>query len=404
MIKLRLEESRYPSPAFYLTVFALWAAALGWFHERMWGLTALATTWTSAAAIAFFIAFTYVAWLYAFYNGAVIIHALIYRRWHRRRYEVDAPIPSPSPAVAILYTTCNDFDERSVISCLAQTYENFRVYILDDSTDDDIKLQIDLFALRYPRRLVVVRRGNRRGFKAGNINHGLSHAAVTEPLFALVDADEILPRNFLTRMVPRLLSRDDIGFVQANHIGHPQDRSLLARALGVGIDIHWRWYQPLRNRFGFVMLLGHGALLRRAAWRQAGGFPHLVSEDLAFALRIRERGWRGLFAEDIVCYENFPPDVRAFRVRHMKWTRGTCEFLWHKAFDLLRSRRISWVEKLDVLFPTLGLPLSLFFFLFVIDVNVVLPSLFGREAPLTVELGDAEVVLPMLALDARSAP
>ena len=29
--------------------------------------------------------------------------------------------------------------------------------------------------------------------------------------------------------------------------------------LGAGIDIHWEWYQPLRNDFGFVMFLGHGA-------------------------------------------------------------------------------------------------------------------------------------------------
>jgi len=392
-----------PASSFYLTVFALWLASVAWFHGRLWGLMELATTWPTTAALLFFIVFTYVAWLYAFYNVTVIGYALIYRYRHRTNYEVNGALPLPAPAVALLYTTCNDFDEKSVESCLRQDYANFKVYILDDSDDADLKLAIDLFALRHAERIVVVRRPDREGFKAGNINHALTHTATTEPLFALVDADEILPRDFLSRMIPRLLAHDDVGFVQANHVGNPRDRSPLARALGVGIDIHWRWYHPLRNRYGFVMLLGHGALLRRHAWDQVGGFPHLVSEDLAYALRIRASGWRGLFAEDVVCYENFPPDMRAFRVRHMKWTRGTCEFLYHLAFDLLRSRRIAWVEKMDVLFPTLGLPLSLLFFVFVVDVNVVLPVLFGHAQPLTIALGAREYVMPVIALDARFA-
>jgi len=396
-----LDNVHRPSPSFYLTVFGLWLASIAWFHARLWSLLDLATTWHATAALLFFIAFTYVAWLYAFYNVAVIGFALIYRRRHRSRYEINGALPLPPPSVALLYTTCNDFDEKSVLSCLAQDYANFKVYILDDSSDAELRLQIDVFALRYSERVVVVRRPDRRGFKAGNINHGLTHAATTEPLFALVDADEILPCDFLSRLVPRLLAHDDVGFVQANHVGNPSDRSPLARALGVGVDIHWRWYHPLRNRFGFVMLLGHGALLRRQAWENVGGFPHLVSEDLAYALRIRAHGWRGLFAEDVVCCENFPPDMRAFRVRHMKWTRGTCEFLYRMAGELLRSRRISWVEKMDVLFPTLGLPLSLFFFAFVVDVNVVFPALFGHAQPLTLALGASEHVVPMIALDAR---
>lgn len=211
-----------------------------------------------------------------------------------------------------------------------------------------------------------MRRADRRGYKAGNINHGLATAATREPFFALVDADELLPPDFLSRLVPRMLADERCGFVQAIHRGNPGDASPLARALGVGIDVHWRWYHPLRNHFGFVMLLGHG-----------------------------------VFADDVVCFENFPPDMRAFRVRHMKWTRGTCEFLYRKMRYLLGSPHVPWVEKIDILFPTLGLPLSLFFFVFVLDVNVALPALFGREHLLTLALGTRELVFPVMTLDGR---
>ena len=50
------------------------------------------------------------------------------------------------------------------------------------------------------------------------------------------------------------------------------------------------------------MFLGHGAVLRRRCWGVVGGFPEIVSEDLAYAIRIREHGWRGYFVKDVVCY------------------------------------------------------------------------------------------------------
>lgn len=66
---------------------------------------------------------------------------------------------------------------------------------------------------------------------------------------------------------------------------------------------------------------------------------------------------------------------------------------------MLRSKEISLVEKCDILFPTLNLPLSLFYFLFVVDANIVLASLFGRSQPLTVELGSTALQLPAWRLD-----
>ncbi|MCC7053837.1 MAG: glycosyltransferase [Gemmatimonadaceae bacterium] len=391
-------------PTLYLTIFAAWFASLAWFHPRLLALLPLAESRLATGALLFFIVFTEIAWLYGFYNVFVVLFAM----WYRRRQRVsppapDAPIEGELPRVAMLYLTCNDFVEASAASCLAQDYAAYRVYILDDSSDADCRAQVDAFAARDPERIQVVRRSDRRGFKAGNLNHGLASAAVMEPLFAIVDADEILPADFLTRMVPRLLGDPSCGYVQANHRCNHRDAGTIAGAVGVGIDIHWRWYHPLRNRWGFVMLLGHGALIRRQVWEEIGGFPEIVSEDLGFSVRARERGWGGVFADDIVCLEDFPETMRAFRVRHIKWTRGTCEFFAREMWPVLRAKRMPWVEKLDVLFPALSLPLALFYFLFVIDANLLFTMLFSHPRPLTAVLAGHELVLPMRALDARFA-
>src|SRR5690348_8368100 len=391
------ETSWRPKPYLYLTVLTLWGVAVAWFHPQLATLPALGKTLWAKGALWFFVLFIDIAWGYAAYNVGVIVFGAYYAR-RSRRAPREAVTVSERPAVALLYTTCNDFIERSVRSCVEQDYPEYRVYILDDGTDPECRARIDRFAAAHPGRVRVIRRSDRRAYKAGNLNHALATIA-REPLFALVDADEILPRHFLRSLVPRLLSQPDCGFVQATHRCNPHTTSSLARDVGPGVDSHWRWYHPLRNDYGFVMLLGHGALVRRQAWLDAGGFPELVSEDLAFALRAREAGWRGRFAEDVVCYEEFPEDVRALRVRHMKWTRGTCEFLVRETGRLLRSRRVTWVEKLDILLPTLNLPLSFLFFLFVLDANIVLTSLYGNIATMTWVIGGRPWLVPVLRLN-----
>jgi cellulose synthase/poly-beta-1,6-N-acetylglucosamine synthase-like glycosyltransferase len=391
------ETSWRPKPYLYLTVLTLWGVAVAWFHPQLATLPALGKTLWAKGALWFFVLFIDIAWGYAAYNVGVIVFGAYYARRSRRVPRAVATV-SERPAVALLYTTCNDFVECSVRSCIEQDYPDYRVYILDDGTDPECRARIDRFAAAHPGRILVIRRPDRKAYKAGNLNHALATIA-REPLFALVDADEILPPHFLQALVPRLLSQPDCGFIQATHRCNPHTTSSLARDVGPGVDSHWRWYHPLRNDYGFVMLLGHGALVRRQTWLDAGGFPELVSEDLAFALRAREAGWRGRFAEDVVCYEEFPEDVRAFRVRHMKWTRGTCEFLVRETGRLLRSRRVTWVEKLDILLPTLNLPLSFLFFLFVLDANIVLTSLYGDIATMTWVIGGHPWLVPVLRLD-----
>ena len=362
----------------------------------MWSLTELADGPWAFASIAYFVVFAELAWLYGLYNVGVVTVAFLHKHGARQDSpQVTSPAAAAQPAVAVLYTTCNDFVERSALSCVALSYSDYHVYILDDSADPGVRERVDAFAAGHLDRVTIVRRTDRRGFKAGNLNHALS-GVVKEPYFAVVDADEVLPVNFISGLLPRLLADDNCGFVQANHRSRPGADSALARDMGVGIDIHWKWYQPLRNAYGFVMFLGHGALLRRSCWEKVGGFPEIVSEDLAYAIAIRDKGYFGVFAEDVVCFEEFPETVRAFRIRHVKWTRGTCEFLHHWMGRLVAAKNITTAEKLDVLFPTLNLPLTFFFFLFMINAQFLFPIILGQFETVTFVLMGQEFAAPVL--------
>jgi cellulose synthase/poly-beta-1,6-N-acetylglucosamine synthase-like glycosyltransferase len=109
-----------------------------------------------------------------------------------------------------------------------------------------------------------------------------------------------------------------------------------------------------------MSLLGHGAMVSRACYVAAGGFPHLVAEDLCFSIEARIRGYYVAFAEDIVCEEEYPVDYLAFKKRHSKWTQGNMEFIRTYTGRIFASS-LSWLEKLDIVLFTYNLPLTAFF-------------------------------------------
>jgi len=379
------------SPLMFVLIFTAWFMALAWFGPRLVESLQAAQGPVSRFALLYFIIFIPIAWLYGIYNLSVVFFALAYRLQKPKDYAVSVT----SDAVAVLYTTCNDFVEKSALSCASLDYPDYTVYILDDSNDSEMMNHIDEFARKHDH-VRVIRRSDRQGFKAGNLNHALQNV-VSEPLFVIADSDEILPSDFLSKLVPRINADPNCGFIQANH-RCIQHGTKLQRDLYRGVGIHGKCYQPLRNRYGLVMFLGHGALLRRSCWQEVGGFPEVVSEDLAYAIAIREQGYYGTFASDITCLEEFPESVRAFRVRHVKWTRGTCEFLHRYGIDLFRSSRISWSEKFDILFPTANLPITLFFFGYMLMAAIVLPIAIGERSVLTFELWSGTIQIPVMLM------
>jgi len=253
------------------------------------------------------------------------------------------------PSIAILCPTCDDFDEECCLSCVEQDYDDFQVYILDDSRSVDYRRRTARFAEAHSDCHRVAR-SDRRGFKAGNINHALREH-VTAEWFLLVDADQRLPRDFTRKLVERALlsATEDTVFIQAaHHAFQHEDNSAFQRALGPEVSIFYERDLGPSARFGFVSLLGHGALIRKADCLALGGFPEVVSEDFAFALRVGRDGKRGVYAEDVASAESYPYDFGAFMTRLKKFASGSAELLKHEVPEFLkRKSKATRVEKWD---------------------------------------------------------
>jgi cellulose synthase/poly-beta-1,6-N-acetylglucosamine synthase-like glycosyltransferase len=255
---------------------------------------------------------------------------------------------SPNDAVAILYMTCDDFDPIACQSCLNQQYARSRLLICDDSKDQAIQRTIDLWVQECGNMATIVRREDHAGFKAGNLNYAIENH-VDEEFIVICDADEVLPPDFVSQLLGRL-SGSDFAFAQASHRARTTGRqSRFAQALSPSVDIMYRYCLPTRNAFGFVSCFGTGVMIRKSIWMRIGGFPEIVSEDLAFSTRALAAGFRGVYVEGVCAEEAHPQNYKAFVTKYCKVVGGTVEFFQREFHLVWRSRAACVVEKLDIL-------------------------------------------------------
>jgi cellulose synthase/poly-beta-1,6-N-acetylglucosamine synthase-like glycosyltransferase len=361
------------SPRVYLIIVGLWSAlavllamtVIGQIDAARpdgWPLVALVVT--SAVFIAYF-------WL----NGTKdVVYTLYYHLVSARRPALvpRRPTGAAVPRVVLVYCTCNDFSADSLARCLRQRDADARFVILDDSTKPRYLAEVDAFAAEHG--IQVVRREDRAGFKAGNLNNFLRTADFD--YFVILDSDEVIPPGYIDRSLDYFAAFSDAGIVQANHVA-TRNRNGFMRMFSIGVDSHWIAYQTVKDRHGFLSLLGHGAMVSRACYQAAGGFPHVVAEDLCFSIAARDAGYYTVFAPDVVCEEEYPVDYLAFKKRHSKWTQGNMEFIKRYTAVIARSR-MSWFEKLDIVLFTYNLPLTAVFSIYVAIHVIVLPLLGHR--------------------------
>lgn len=308
--------------------------------------------------------FIYVVWYYLFR-----------RRMEHRYYEIiGTDVSQANDKVLLVYCTCNDFDPNSLEKSIQQNYHNFDVVILDDSSKDEYKAAVDAFAQKH--QIKVVRRENRVGFKAGNINHYLmSDEArnMTYDYFVILDSDEILPKNFITECLKYFYAKKNVGVVQANHIS-TRNRNFFMKLFHIGVNSHWPTYQTMKHFYGFSTMLGHGAMLKSDCYYQVGGFPNLVAEDLCLSIEARRYGYYVAFAPNIICEEEYPIDYVAFKKRHSKWSQGNLEFIKKYTGKIAKSK-MKWYEKMDIVMFTYNLPLTAILALCIVLNLMIIPWL-----------------------------
>ena len=188
----------------------------------------------------------------------------------------------------------------------------------------------------------VLRRGERAGFKAGNLAFGLNHSDA--PFVAIFDADFVPPPDFLRRTVPALVADPGLAFVQARWGHANRSRNWLTRAQGMLLDGHFAVEQEARYRAGLpISFNGTAGVWNRRAIDQGGGWTgDTLTEDLDLSIRCALKGWRGAMMSDLEVPGELPETAAAWRAQQARWTKGHAQVARKLLPRILTSRMPLW--------------------------------------------------------------
>ena len=278
---------------------------------------------------------------------------LINKKRILKRYEDIYNIEvNETPKFVLLYCTRNDFNEEALLKCMGQDYPNFEAVILDDSSKEEYFKRIDNFSKEH--NVKVVRRENKVGFKAGNLNNYLQNNDDYD-YFVVLDSDEIIPSDYCSKILKYFYYNKQIGAVQASHIA-TQGVNVFQDLMGLSVKSNGQTCQIMKNFYGSNSLIGHGMTISKECYKKTGGFPHVVAEDISFAIEIKNSGYKIAYAPNIVCQEEFPVNYICLKKRQCKWTQGNIEFM-KKYNKSVNKSNMTWFEKLDTKLSHYNLPI-----------------------------------------------
>lgn len=225
-----------------------------------------------------------------------------------------------------VYNEEPDVVESCVRACTAVSYPDVCIFLLDDSTDSRKRASMQDICRRHHLR--YIHRDHRRGFKAGAINHALSHLDGDRPYLLVIDADQRVKPAIFTDLIPILEADPAVSFVQTPQFfrSEPHDP----------ISVTFSYQQHIYNKHvcrglcvnRTAMLTGSNCIFRVSHLAAIGGMDEAcIAEDIATSFTFHLRGCRGIFLDAVYAEGIAPPNLAAYFTQQFRWAYGNTQLL-----------------------------------------------------------------------------
>lgn len=364
--------------------------------------------------LSYLIGFIYliiILWL-ALYGINNLVNAILYLRIRKTiKQKQDVSPPNIWPPVTIQLPIFNEkyTVERLLSAVTRMDYPagRLQIQVLDDSTDDTVEL-IHRLVDEYKAQGINIEwlhRTNRKGYKAGALDAGLSGA--TGELIAIFDADFVPKPDWLKKTVP-LFQNSALGCLQTRW-GHTNRKyNSLTRAEAMAIDGHFIVEQAARSSNDFFLNFnGTAGLWRRACITDAGGWEwDTLTEDLDLSYRAQMRGWKIGYVPDVIVPAELPSQVEAFKKQQFRWAKGSFQVVRKILPKVFASKDIPWTVRLMAFLHLTGYmvhPLLVCLLLLTLPVGLFIPFAF-KIFPFSVLAGFGPPFLYLVAAAPQTPP
>lgn len=254
----------------------------------------------------------------------------------------------------------------NILSLLELNYPEFEIIVVNDgSKDDTLHKLVDYFSLRkidveintqvqsaeikgvygsfaIPN-LVIVDKVN--GGKADALNAGINLSRY--PLFCGIDADCILEKSALIRIVKPFLKNEDTiavgGIVRIANGCTINNGKLIEAKLPkekfVIFQIIEYFRAFLTSRIGWekinalLIISGAFGVFKKSSVIKVGGYSKTIGEDMELTLRLHEYHRKNKipykidFTSDAVCWTQAPNTIKGLKSQRIRWHRGLTDSL-----------------------------------------------------------------------------
>ncbi len=287
------------------------------------------------------------------------------------------------PFVSILIPCHNE--ERVIGQLLERlintTYPKDRLEIIpiDDASTDSTGTILEEYASK--RGFVrPLRRPHGANGKAAALNAGL--AACIGEVILTFDADYLPQYDIVEKLVAPFVD-PEVGGVQGRVTVFNEDESFVSKLVTLERIGGYRVDQVARDRFGFIPQYG-GTVggFRRDLLEEFGGWDeNILAEDTDLTAKTVLKGYKVRYILEAESYEEAVTTWRAYWRQRHRWAKGHMQCAFRYSGATLRSKRLSRVQKLDML---------LFLWIYFAPILVLLGWILG----LAVFLLEAPPLLP----------
>ena len=282
---------------------------------------------------------------------------------------------APTP-VSIIVPCMNEEKTitETVKSLLLINFDTYELIVVNDgSSDSSLKNLIDTFQLKRADiayndwiptnkvrgiyasikipNLIVLDKYN--GGKADALNSGLNISRY--PLICAIDADSILEKNALQKMIVPFLKDEHMvavgGMVRIANGCQIQGGILKKVELPDSAIIIHQIIEYLRtfltNRIGFekinslLIISGAFGLFKKSVVLDLGGYKNTIGEDMDLTIRIHKHfrknriKYKVDFVADAECWTQAPSDYKSLKSQRIRWQIGLIDTMWNHKDMLL---------------------------------------------------------------------
>jgi cellulose synthase/poly-beta-1,6-N-acetylglucosamine synthase-like glycosyltransferase len=250
----------------------------------------------------------------------------------------------------------NDGSRDDSLERMAQAYELVPAHMLYVAEIPTARVKRLYRSLREPRLLVVDKES--AGNKADAVNAGLNVCG--SPFVCVVDADSLLERDSLTRIVSGIFSDPGCAVAAGGIVrvlngcnvieGRLRDIRLPRRPVEILQVVEYlRSFLVGREAWAYLNMLpiisGAFGIFRRDLVLRIGGFrTEAIGEDIDLVVRLhrylREHAmeYRISFVPDPTCWTEVPSDLKSLARQRARWQQGLLDTLWRNRDMLFRRR------------------------------------------------------------------